>query len=48
MTGNFQIDHSTSNFFTLTTAGGQFDSLQGVEMHVNRLLFSSTEPVANG
>ena len=31
MTGNVQIDHMKYfNFFTLTTAGGQFESLQGV------------------
>ena len=31
MTGNLQIDHRKHFifFFTLTTAGGQFDSLQG-------------------
>ena len=31
MTGNAQIDHRKHfNLFTLTTAGGQFESLQGV------------------
>ena len=32
MTGNAQIDHRKYFiFFTLTTAGGQFESLQGVK-----------------